>query len=153
MDILSVLGSSALGIVGGVVEKLIAMKKQKIDNEHELKMAEETRATLELESKLAIEKTSAEAEAQVVTTQAMAEMQAWVKSYDMDGKIDFGKLRPSKFGTGLLTFVEAMRRATRPLLTLYLTIAYTVSQDDGTGQLASVAIGWWFGSRIQFGKK
>jgi hypothetical protein len=128
----SALSGGGLGVLGGLVQKLIDMYQSKVqadqeitnkklDHQHELDMQEQGRMTmkLEAEAKLAVSRVEGDVTKATTDTNAMvAAMQSDKRTYATD--------ESSNKYPFLMVLVDFLRGVIRPGLTIYLTIATSV---------------------------
>lgn len=139
------------GLIGGIVEKVTAYKTKQLD----IQLQKE-----KFVNEVALRKVDAEIMAQewaARTKVADIEATAVVQAEDSKAFAASYQLEPKKYG---IKWLDALRGAIRPSLTIYLCVVVTVMYmrtDGGTIDAQSVAdtilylcvtsVCWWFGSR------
>lgn len=139
--ILSAAGGGLFGLIGAGFTKFMGWKEKKLELEHEVKMASENRATMEMETQLAkvrgaIDLELQESEADAKNLQAAISAEGNIKDASQ--------------------WVTDLRGSLRPLLT-YALVACAVAMSVLAGQdnphtnevifMAMTAVTFWYGSR------
>lgn len=143
--------SGAIGLFGGIAEKVTAYKTKKLELEMFQKKTEAEIAMRRVDAEILDKEWQGRLKVAEVEGAAAVEVEdakAFAKSYELE---------PKKYG---ITWLDALRGSIRPLLTLYLVVLTSIAYyrtDGGTVnpeilvssiiEMTSMTLGWWFGSR------
>lgn len=139
------------GLIGGIAEKVMSYKTKKLEIELEKEKFTNERELRKIDAELMREEWAARTKVAEVEADAKVEVEdskAFAASY---------QLEPKSYG---IIWLDALRGAIRPVLTIYLCVVVTVmyTRTDGGSinpqsvadtilYLCVTACTWWFGSR------
>jgi len=161
------------GLIGAGLSLFGELKKQKLANEHEARMAEIEQQGMKLEAELNMRVVETEAEAAV----NIEESKAFAASYGNDRRT-YATGRLGAFGQALMVIVDFIRGLVRPSVTIYMAVIVTLmysqilelvggldgALDKATAvellnqiilvilYVAATVILWWFGVRFRGAK-
>lgn len=143
--------SGAIGLFGGIVEKITAYKTKKLELELLQKKTEAEIAMRRVDAEILDKEWQGRlkvAEAEGAAKVEVEDAKAFAASYDLE---------PKQYGIKAL---DVLRGSVRPILTLYLVVVTSLMYYRSEGgivdpnvlvgaiiEMTSMCVGWWFGSR------
>ena len=143
--ILSAAGGGLFGLIGAGVKTFMNWKQQKLANEHEVNMAEQSRQDMQLEIELSKQQGAIDLELQ---------------ESDADARNLTAAISAEAEAKGASQWVKDLKASTRPILTYLLcimaiTLVMIESKSEWVNEivfLASTAVTFWFGDRPRSNK-
>lgn len=147
----SIFLNGALGLVGGIAQKIADYKTKKLELEL---LQKKTEAEIQLRR---VDAEIMAQEWQARTKVAEIEAEAKISVEDSKAFAASYELEPKQYG---ILFLDILRGSIRPLLTVYLVVLTSIAYSRTNGgivnpdilvmailDMTSMCVGWWFGSR------